>query len=308
MTTTDIAYRANVPERSALAEHERWIPIYAHLMEISELLTRGPFATTPELRDKQAVFSVLLCGHGLGLEPIAALRSIAFIRGKPYIDTSVLVGLALRAGHTIQWGSCTEKSASVRVVRGDGRSSAEITYTWAQAERAGYTSKDNWRRMPAEMLRARAVRAALTMVAPDIALGIETFEPPPAPIPGMQAPEPPVTIQIASEQSQPEPETPPVEQEPSERLITQAQQRKLNAMLNDLERARGERMTRDERRTLIISLAGLPPGAITSASQLTASEASAAIEALADHQNEATELDSRSPDVPEPRNNQEPQP
>jgi len=43
-----------------------------------------------------------------------------------------------------------------------------FAYTWGQATAAGYTKKDNWTRMPKEMLRARCLTGAVRTYFPEV--------------------------------------------------------------------------------------------------------------------------------------------
>ena len=266
-------------------EHERWLVVYQPMIELAGRLAPSPFVPDGVRGDVAAVFSILLAGHGLGLSPVAALQSITLIKGKPYVSTDVMLGLALRAGHSVQWGACDEKRATVRVTRGDGQGSAEATYTMAQATAAGLAGKDNWRRMPAEMLRARAVRAALRMVAPDIALGIEVAEseqpavaagavtavqlPQVDPAPPVAEPEPEVVVDLSAVQVE--------AADVAESRVTPAQMRKIGAMVRQVEAAGGGSMGRDQRRAYISELAGVE---LVSAKDLTREQASTVIDAL----------------------------
>jgi len=261
-------------------EHEAWTRIYGDLIDLSGRLAASPFVPDGMRGDPAATFSVLLAGHGLGLSPIQSLQSIVLIKGKPYVSTEVVLGLAFRAGHTVQWGTCTDKQATVRVTRGDGHGSAEVTYTMAQAQAQGLAGKDNWRRMPGEMLRARAVRSALRMVAPDLALGLESVE-----NPTQAAVEPPPgPVTVLQLQPAPEPEPAPAPEpapEPAPDLVSRPQMRKIGALLGELETMQGARLGRDERRALIGNLIGLDT--LESANDLTKEQASAVIEALQQH-------------------------
>jgi hypothetical protein len=148
----------------------------------------------------------------------------------------------------------------------------------------------------------RAVRAALKMTAPDIALGLETAENGAQGLPEPQAGSTVVQIGAASPTGRTEPleiaPEPPTEPDPvnvqpaieppavmappdpeDDGLVTPAQLRKLNALLGELDRAEGRRLSRDERRTLIGSLAGVE--GLDSAKDLTRTEASTAIDAVA---------------------------
>jgi hypothetical protein len=271
-------------------DHESWMRVYEPMIDLAGRLANSPFVPDKMRGNPADTFSVLLAGHGLGLSPIQSLQSIVLISGKPYISTEVILGLAYRAGHQVQWLESTDRRATVRVTRGDGHGTAEVTYTLAQAQAAGLTSKDNWKRMPAEMLRARAVRAALKMVAPDIALGLETAE---GGATGADTqPTGSTVVQIGAKPA-PEPEAAPAEPAPvnvqpaiepppvlvDDGLVTPAQLRKLNALLGELDRAEGRRLTRDERRVLIGSLAGVE--GLDSAKDLTRTQASTAIDQVA---------------------------
>lgn len=286
---TDLApYQPPVP---ATADHESWMRVYEPMIDLAGRLANSPFVPDKMRGNPADTFSVLLAGHGLGLSPIQSLQSIVLISGKPYISTEVILGLAYRAGHQVQWLESGDKRATVRVIRGDGHGSAEVTYTMAQAQAAGLAGKDNWRRMPAEMLRARAVRAALKMVAPDIALGLETAESPAVAV--VEAATGTAVVQVGGEQGggtaerrpQPEPvaadpapqpdTAPEPEEEPK---ATTAQLRKINAQLSDLERRSGEKWTREQRRDFIAELAELD--GLTTAKDLTKEQAHTVIERI----------------------------
>lgn len=279
-----------------LDEHERWLRVYADLVDLAQRLANSPFVPDAYRGDPAATFSVLLAGHGMGMHPIAALQAIDPIKGKPYVKTEVYLGLAYRAGHQVHWGDCTDKKATVRVVRGDGRGTAEITYTMAQAQVAGLTGKDNWRKQPAEMLRARAVRAALKMVAPDLLMGVEPSGdaltepqerpseasgvsvvqlPAPAPEPASDPPAAAIAAPVA-EPAAPEPQPEPEPAGPE--LITSKQMRKMSAQIREVEQLDGRKLTREERRDFIRTLAGDED--LGSATELTVEQASRVIDEL----------------------------
>lgn len=152
-------------------EYERAYDLQPAIVDMAKLLANSPLAPDAIRGDAGATFSILVAGHGLRMNPAQSLQSFDFIKGKPYLRTEVMAALFLQAGHSIAYGSITASSATVRCTRGDGRATAEITYTHAMAERAGLTTKDNWRKHPQEMLTARALRAAMRMTAPDVFLG-----------------------------------------------------------------------------------------------------------------------------------------
>ena len=269
-------------------EHERAFDLQPQMIEMAKLLAGAPFVPDAIKGDAAAVFAVIVSGHGLGMDPVASLLSYDFIAGKPYLRTEVMFGMFQRAGHSVAWGPCGERSATVRCTRGDGRGSAEVTYTWAMAERAGYTSKANWRKSPAEMLKARALRTAMKMTAADVFLGAII----PDDDPGETRPLETSVVQIQREpvKADDTPSEQPSDVESTENhvdqhhdaeaedLVTPSQIRRLNAAISELERLDGKRFTRDERRQIIFDAANIE--GLDSAKQLTRVQASAAIEML----------------------------
>lgn len=291
MTGTIQPYVNNAPLAPVVPDHEAWTRVYQPLIDLAGRLSNSPFVPDKMRGDTGAVFSVILAGHGLGLSPVQALQSIVLISGKPYISTEVILGLALRAGHSVHWGECTDRKATVRIQRGDGRGSAEVTYTMAQAELAGLKGKDNWRRMPGEMLRARAVRSALKMCAPDLALGLETAENPTVGLTEEPAGTGATVVQLAAPPVPDVPSSAPSAEEstvlpqperqddvlPPPTPVTSAQLRKINAQLGEYERLAGK-LGRDGRRDMIRRLLLLET--LDSAKELTVDQGREVIEAL----------------------------
>jgi hypothetical protein len=50
------------------------------------------------------------------------------------------------------------------------------SFKWSDAVRAGWTTKDNWTKMPRHMLYARALALGAQRIAPDKILGLYTVE------------------------------------------------------------------------------------------------------------------------------------
>jgi hypothetical protein len=272
-------------------DYERAFDLAPQMSEMARMLAASPFVPDTLRGDAGAVFSIIVAGHGLGMSPVAALQSFDIIKGKPYLKTEVMLGMFYRAGHSVAWGVCNDRTATVRCTRGDGRGTAEITYTMAMAERAGLAGKDNWRKSPGEMLRARAVRGAMRMVGSDVFLGAmgdddapPDLQPAPAavvqissgPAAGLEPAQPPAQEAMAA-RTDPPPATEPI---PAVELVTGPQMRKLGALIGEWEQLfnDGARLPREERRRFIGELAQRPD--LATAKDLTVGEASLAIEVL----------------------------
>lgn len=140
-----------------------------------ELAKAGGFVPRAFLGKPEAIAACVLMGVELGIGPMEALRSIHVIDGKPTMSADMMLGRAIRAGVRHQWVRSDASVAHLRLTR-DGFAAHEHSYTIDEAKAAGLASKDNWRKYPAAMLRARCVSAALRAFAPDV-LGSGIYTP-----------------------------------------------------------------------------------------------------------------------------------
>jgi hypothetical protein len=127
---------------------------------------------TPE----QAI-TIAMAGRELGLSPMTAFRSIHLIDGKITMSADLMAGLALSRipGSRVDVVHTDNGRAVVEAQRPGGKP-VTLTFTIEDAQRAGLTGKDNWKKYPAAMLRARAIAAAARAVFPDVFLGVYTPE------------------------------------------------------------------------------------------------------------------------------------
>jgi hypothetical protein len=120
---------------------------------------------------------IALRAMSLGIEPMAAFDDLYPIRSgdttRISISARMRVALARRAGCTVEFTETTDQQATCRLRRPGERTWHTLTYTIAQAATAGLTTKDNWKKHPAPMLRAAAARQLVNMAAQDILLGID---------------------------------------------------------------------------------------------------------------------------------------
>jgi hypothetical protein len=120
------------------------------------------------------ILTVVIMGHELGIRPMQAIRSMNVIKGKAVMSAGLMTGLVLRAKDTCEYFrlvDSTDKRA-VYVTKRKGSEPVKMEYTWAMAGTAGLTNKDNYRRHPAAMLRARCSSALARAVYPDLTEGI----------------------------------------------------------------------------------------------------------------------------------------
>jgi len=158
-------------ERGLVAQGGEW----EALKEQARALIKSGFfprsVNTPE-----KVIAVMLAGRELGLPPMQSIRAISIVDGKPTLAAETMLALAYQRvpGLAVEVKSSNE-GATVTGNR-PGGPSVTVTFSKADATAAGLLGKDNWRKYPAAMYRARAISAWCRVVTPDAILGCYTPE------------------------------------------------------------------------------------------------------------------------------------
>lgn len=150
----------------------------AQTFHASGLLPRG--ISSPE-----AAFTIIATGAELGLSPMASLRSIHVIEGKPVLSAALIAGIVQRRPDLCESFALVESSDTVATYETTrrGQASVRMSFTIEQAQRAGLVGKDTWRKYPHAMLRARASAELARAVYPDVVGGLYD----PDEIPGAEA-------------------------------------------------------------------------------------------------------------------------
>lgn len=132
-----------------------------------------------DLRGKASdILVTILAGLELGMAPMAALRNIHVVKGKPILSADGMVGL-VKASGLCESFACIEESDTLATysTKRKGEKAQEFTFTLSDAQRAGIANGDNWKKYPRAMLKARAKAALARDVYPDVLAGVyETSE------------------------------------------------------------------------------------------------------------------------------------
>jgi hypothetical protein len=132
-----------------------------------------------DLRNKPSdVLVVLMKGRELGMPPMASLANIAVFDGKTVVSADATQGLVLASGKCEYFTliESTELKATYEAKRRDSVSVVRLSWTLEMAKAAGLLAKDNWRKYPVAMLRARASMDVAREVCPDVCAGLYTAE------------------------------------------------------------------------------------------------------------------------------------
>jgi hypothetical protein len=144
-------------------------------MDLARALSRSKAVPQRYWGKPDDIFATVLHGEELGLSPSVSLVNIYMIEGTPTFAARFILGLMLRHG-LIQFRERTDERVTVYGRRPNG-THLEVTWSMADARRAGLDGKQNWTKYPRQMLTARAVtELGRTLFADDLILG-EAYTP-----------------------------------------------------------------------------------------------------------------------------------
>jgi len=134
----------------------------------------------PALRGKQAdLFTMILAGMELGLPPMAALRGMYIVNGKPALEAKTKAAICLQRGAALYFKRTeyTPEATTWETFRRGQTEPVPMRFTRKEAEAAGLTRKDGpWQQYPQRMISWRALGWLCDDVYPDIVLGVATAE------------------------------------------------------------------------------------------------------------------------------------
>lgn len=149
--------------------------------EFSDLAERFAKSTLlpKSMQGKAAdVLVTIMAGHEMGLSPMASLRAIHVIEGKPVLSADGMVALVLGSGKAKYFVRVEESDTAVtyETCRAGTDVPRRCTWTIEMAKRAALDKKDNWRTVPRAMLAARAKSELARDVYPDVLMGCYTMD------------------------------------------------------------------------------------------------------------------------------------
>ena len=127
-----------------------------------------------DLRNQADIAVTILQGLELGLAPMQSLRSIHVVKGRPVLSADLIAALVMRSDECVYFRlvESDNKIATYQTHRRRHPEPVSLSYTIEDATRAGLAGRENWKRYPAAMLRARAKAALARDVYPEFAMGL----------------------------------------------------------------------------------------------------------------------------------------
>lgn len=112
----------------------------------------------------------ILAGQELGLPPMASIRGVYVVQGKPVLAADTMVGLVLASG-LAEYFTCTEDTdarVTYETKRKGSPVAQKLSWSVEDTKRAGLQAKDTWRAYPRAMMKARAKAALARDAYPDV--------------------------------------------------------------------------------------------------------------------------------------------
>jgi hypothetical protein len=126
--------------------------------------------------EAQAIVKVM-AGSELGLPPFASMAGIHVIQGKPVLGANVIATLVKNDPRYDYRIKQADDKACVLTWYEDGQQVGEAGFTTQEAQNAGLTGKDNWKKYTSDMLFARAISRGARRFAPGIFGGSPVYTP-----------------------------------------------------------------------------------------------------------------------------------
>lgn len=145
-------------------------------IDLAEYLAKSSLMPKALANSPQNCFVVIMQGLELGLAPMAAIRGIYVVDGKPTLASALLVALVQRSGkakyfNIIEW---SEKRCIVETHRVGDPQPQRAQFTIEEAKHLMH--KDNWKAYPTDMLLARAQARLVRAKFQDVTFGLPSYE------------------------------------------------------------------------------------------------------------------------------------
>ena len=126
--------------------------------------------------EAQAIVKVM-AGQELGLAPFTSMSGIHIIQNKPVLGSNIMATLVKNDPRYDYRIKQADDKACILEWFEDGKRVGEAGFTIQEAQAAGLTTKDNWKKYTSDMLFARAISRGARRFAPGIFGGAPVYTP-----------------------------------------------------------------------------------------------------------------------------------
>lgn len=127
------------------------------------------------MKTPEEAVALMLIAQAEGKHPATAAQEYNVIQGRPALKADAMLARFQANNGKVKWLVYTDKEVSGEFSHPSG-GSVTITWNMEMATKLGYHTKDNWKKFPRAMMRARCISEGVRTVYPGIAVGIYTPE------------------------------------------------------------------------------------------------------------------------------------
>lgn len=155
-----------------LSPLEQWALDARQAHQVALSLVRTSFVPESYRGNPDQATAAILLGQEVGLQPMAALRSIDVVDGTPALRAITMRALVQAAGHEV-W--VEEQTQSRAVVKGRRKGSEQVqSSVWdtTRAQQMSLMNEANYKSQPGAMFVARATSEVCRLIASDALMGL----------------------------------------------------------------------------------------------------------------------------------------
>jgi hypothetical protein len=145
------------------------------LTEMQEMAKIGVESNFFGIKKPTEALALMLIAQSEGKHPATVFSQYHVIQGRPALKSDAMLARFQQAGGKVEWHTHTNEKVSATFIHPQGGS---LTVDWdmERAKEAGLTGKDNYKKFPRQMLRARVISEAVRAVYPGVLQGMYTPE------------------------------------------------------------------------------------------------------------------------------------
>jgi len=123
-----------------------------------------------DTRDASQAVVKIIQGHELGIPPMAAMRGIHIVEGKPELSAGLMAGLLQNAGYAWQFAQLDADGCSLDFYHGS-KLLGRVSFGKEDAAAAGLANKQNYKAYGEDMFFARCISRCARRYAPAVLMG-----------------------------------------------------------------------------------------------------------------------------------------
>lgn len=143
---------------------------FQELMQISEMIAGARGLVPKHVQSPAHAAALIMRGAELGLAPMESLSALHLIDGKVSLSADTMLKVAIAGGVRVSYPEFTRERVTVELTRPNFKP-FRCTWDLEMAKNAQLAGRQNYRKFPRAMLRARAVSEAVRAYCPDLLSG-----------------------------------------------------------------------------------------------------------------------------------------